>query len=129
MKTLFTIFTFVLSMNAQAGQGYSEFYSVAAESYVASPLCPTNAVCVTDGTVVDLEYRVNCTEEMVSFAYEAIEKDGDLHLYVNTVLGTNPSDGSSTCQSFSYVQKKVTLINQFGKVVLHELGVSAQSAQ
>ena len=126
MKTLFTILTFILSVQAQA-QGLTDFYSISADSYKVSPLCPINAFCITDGTVIDLEYTVKCTETMVSFTYDAIEKGEDLHVYISTVVGTEASDGPA-CLAFSTVEKRISLINQYGKVVLHHLGTVRTSA-
>lgn len=101
---------------------YDTFKSVAPETVVVSPLCPDHVTCITDGTIVDLEYMIPCSANIISFTYEAQEIGEELHLFVSAIVGTKQTN-PPVCQAFSHITQNIQLINMFGDVIVHNLGL------
>lgn len=132
MKTLilslFVLFSaqsaFATSLHPETFNQDFTYYSLEPIGVEVSPLCPENATCVTDGTVVDLTYEVGCYEEEVYFNYQADVVDGKIHLFTNMVVKSVVKGGGPVCLAFTTVNKKITLPMMFGEVVLHNLKVT-----
>ena len=108
------------------GKRYYGFEQIESAAVSVSALCPKGVVCVANGTQIELTYLISCVEELTSFAYDAMETEGELHLFVSALAGETTGPGAFHCQGFRSVTKTVQLISKYGEVVIHALGVTKQ---
>lgn len=101
---------------------YNRFMSIAPETVQFAPLCPDGVTCVVNGTSIQLDYTYSCAADMISFTYEAKEIGAELHVFVSAIVGTNFTNGP-VCQAFTHQTQEIQLINMYGEVVIHNLGV------
>lgn len=129
LAALFTLTsTIALATSIMLPPSYNSFKSIAADGFVASPLCPDDLVCVANGTVIDIDYTFPCTQDIVSFAYESKVIGKELHVFVNAVVGSNFTD-EPVCQAFNHHTETITLINSYGDIVIHNLGVQTHALE
>lgn len=83
-------------------------------------LCPKDVTCVANGTVVELLLSYNCGTQPGRVVANTLKVGDDLHVFVAAPLLAYPNR-IAMCIAPSFQTQKLTLINQYGKVVLHEL--------
>lgn len=118
------IFTTVLLATTLAGAHEQDYKQLEIqETPVFSPLCPEEGTCVTDGTQIELTYRVNCFETLVSYTYEVVPTEEKTVLIVSGLLRFDVADMITPvvrCSSFDTVVKMISLPNVYGDVeVIH----------
>ncbi len=88
-----------------------------ADKITLQPLCPkgNGIMCVVDGTIITLEYVVDCTEEMTSFEHQVIEgPNGEVDVVVAAKKESKVFPMHlPVCKSISFVKKQITLANLF----------------
>ncbi len=90
-----------------------------------SPLCPPEVTCITNGTVVDLEFTLlDCRDELAPLTYEAIEENNKLHIFISAMNLHNESSRRADCIDVPKVKRQIVLANQLGEVKLHFLGAN-----
>lgn len=87
-----------------------------------SPLCPDHMTCFVDGTVIDLEFTVGCLDRVTPVTFDAIEKDGDLNVYVSVQAIYNEGSRLVRCAKPNRIQQQVTLFDKYGNVKVRFLG-------
>src|SRR3712207_831401 len=97
MKKFLAMMSFVLvSASAFAAEGFElprgsmELIPIRGEVTRIGSMCPPNAMCITDGTVIDLSFRLGgCLDRLAPLTYKAIEKDDVLHVFVSALRVSN----------------------------------------
>lgn len=85
-----------------------------------SELCPQGVTCVANGTVVELLLAYQCGTQPERVAYNTLKVGDELHVFVTAPLISYPNR-IAVCAVPSLQKQKISLINQYGKVVLHEV--------
>ncbi|HVK61664.1 MAG TPA: hypothetical protein VM432_08950 [Bdellovibrionales bacterium] len=126
MKFFAAIVSILFSINAHAEFFPKNFKFVRlapVSIHSIEALCPTtdgSVNCVADGTVITLKTLVRCGERLGDVNAQAIEVDGELHVFAAAAL-LQPVAANTECGAPTEVLTKVTFINQFGDVKLHNL--------
>ncbi|MES2963582.1 MAG: hypothetical protein V4760_06800 [Bdellovibrionota bacterium] len=85
-----------------------------------SELCPQGVTCVTNGTVIELLLSYGCGTQPERVVANTLEVGDELHVFVAAPVITYPNR-IAMCIVPSIKKETVTLINKYGKVVLHEV--------
>lgn len=94
MKTVIAIFTALLvTTTANAGTRENIMFSpIAAEIVSVTALCPANAMCITDGTVITLSFQPSSACSEITMEYAVDEKSN-----VVDVTAVEKIDTKMTC--------------------------------
>mgnify|MGYP000013385226 CR=1 FL=1 len=133
MKTFTVRSLFALISFAANSASAATYYKIQGEARALTPiagvvtstqpLCPAGVTCIANGTVINLEFGLlGCADELAPITYEAIEKDGDLHVYVSAINLHTKESTVSICQRFPIQPAQVILVNQYGNLKMHYLG-------
>lgn len=125
MKYLLTlVMLFGLNANAayQLPKDAVSMNSVEAKLMSQESLCPKGVICITDGTVVNLEVELSgCEDELVPVANNAVEIGKELHVFVSAMNVATKSSAAVKCKKLPVEKVQLTYVAQYGKVVLHNL--------
>ncbi len=89
-----------------------------------SELCPGGAICVTNGTVVTLDFGfLGCSDRLGPVHYHAVmDSNSDtLNIYVAASLIRNKKSMVEFCTALPKARKTISLINMYGEVKVHLL--------
>lgn len=94
MKTIVALFTSLLvTATANAGTREDVIYKpVSGEIVSVKPLCPVNAVCITDGTVIEVRYYPTSACSIITTKYSVDDKSN-----VVDVTAVEQIDTKMTC--------------------------------
>ncbi len=88
MNKIILIFAIIVSFfNAQAESLHPDTvvkYNISGQLVNVRPLCPPNAMCITDGTLIELKFEPADVCSKIDFKYEIDSKDRNLILVTAT---------------------------------------------
>jgi len=86
-----------------------------ADRITISPLCPEGVQCITDGTIIDLEYIVPCHQKMTGFEHKVFNgPNGELDIVVAAYKEFKVFEMHEVvCQGMELVKKQITLVNEY----------------
>lgn len=85
------------------------------------PLCPEDMTCVTNGTVVELNFRLlGCADELLSMSHSVEVEDGNIYLKIKAVNGVMKESQVIRCYAPVYERRTITLIGVYGENVFAE---------
>lgn len=86
------------------------------------PLCPEGVQCVTNGTIVTLEFTGGCLDNLLPLTY-ATSTDRT-EVFVHALLAVNKDSLVAFCSSLPVYKAEVSLINQYPPFKIHFMGTS-----
>ncbi len=82
-------------------------------------LCPEGHLCLTDGILITIEFTLQgCIDQLGPVSYHAVQKDGEVDLYVNAINVHDVKSNSMRCIKMPTKEYTIRLANYFGKVNL-----------
>ena len=116
---------FAIPASVSANESTEEFcerikseglYQVDAEVIKVEPLCPKNAVCIVDGTMITVKfYMKGCFDTLnfdkdFNYIYQAL--DNKLHVDVQAFAFNNPESENVFCFVPNTAKETIVLINE-----------------
>lgn len=86
------------------------------------PMCPINALCKRNGTIVHLGYELACDQKLFSFDYKVVPSGDITEIVVSAVATSRTYPGQPTCLALKFERKKLYLDNVYGEIVITNLG-------
>jgi hypothetical protein len=122
MKMLFVTLSLLVSFASVANADFRgpETY-ISGKVIGTEPLCPEDVTCVTNGTIVKLEFTLmGCLDALAPLEYSGIAQDGVVS--VKAINVANPQSQVVLCERMPTEIRTIELVNEYPPFTIQFFG-------